>query len=152
MIRNVATVHLLCKHTLLLQCLHKLCHRFSRSWQCTEVRSILTCHFDIWRTQFPGLLSPKTCKTCHLSRVPLPSLPHLHCLFPVAKYLYYYATSSPNRFSMVIPYMLLVTFIQVILYEYNHISSQNAIISRRLTSRHGVSSGCGWRYGPLYGR
>jgi len=100
MIRNVATIHLLCKHTLLLQCLHKLCHRFSRSWECTVVRSIMTCHFDIWRTQIPGLLSPNTCKTSHLSRVPFPSLPHLLCLFPEDKYLYFYTNSSSNRFFM----------------------------------------------------
>ena len=51
----------------------------------------------------------------HLSFVPLPSLPQLHYLFPKDKYLYYYATSLPNRFSTKISYVLLVTFSQAIL-------------------------------------
>ena len=108
---NVAAVHLLCKHTLLLQCLHKLCHRFSWSWQCTEVRSIMAGHFDIWWTQFPSLLSPKTCKGyVILTLVQLPSILHLHYLFAKDKYLYYHATSLPNRFSTKILWLLLVIF------------------------------------------
>jgi len=43
--------------------------------------------------------------------------------------------------------VLLVIFSQAILYDYNHIYLQNAMISVRLTSQHGVSSGCGWRKG-----
>jgi len=75
----------------------------------------------------------------HLSLVPLP---HLHYLFPKDNYLYYYATSLPNRFSMKISYVLLVTFSQAILYGYNHIYLQNGTRSGRLTPQHGVSSGC----------
>jgi len=41
--------------------------------------------------------------------------------------------------------VLLVTFSQATLYDYNHIYLQNAVISGRLTPQHGVSSGCGWR-------
>jgi len=79
----------------------------------------------------------------HLSFVPLPSLPQLHYVFPKDKYLYYYATSLPNRFSTKISYVLLVTFIQAILYDYNHIYLQNAMISGHLTPQHGVAIDCG---------
>jgi len=79
----------------------------------------------------------------HLSFVTLPSLPQLHYLFSKDKYLYYYATSLPNRFSTNISYVLLFTYSQAILYDYNHIYLQNAMKSGRLTPQHGVATDCG---------
>jgi len=83
----------------------------------------------------------------HLSLVPLPSFPQLHYLFPKDKYLHYYTTFLPKSFSTNFSYMLIVTFSQAILYDYNHIYLQNAVINGCIISQHGVPSVCGWRRG-----
>jgi len=89
---------------------------------------------------FLACSAPKPAR--HLSLVPLPSFPQLHYLFPKNKYLYYYTTSLPNSFSTKFSHVILVTFSQAILYDYNHIYLQNAMITGRLTPQHGGSSGC----------
>ena len=96
----------------------------------------MACHFDIWWTQFPDLLSPKTCNTCHLSLATLQSIPYIYYLLPSDKYLYYYAISLPKRFSTKISCLLLVTYTQAV-YASNHINLRNAVITGSLSPRCG---------------